>query len=263
MKIAIRHNFPEVLAAIDQLGLQTRGAVREALNRTAEWAATDMRRELAKTFDRPVPYTQRSLKVYYATTANLEAALWFRQRRQDADKQWAAAQIQGGRREIKPMELRLQRIGVLPRGWLVVPGSAMPLDAYGNMSAGEVSRILNVLGAYTESGYNKANDKTRKRLRKGNAKKGHYGFEYWVNPAGTQRQRHLAPGVYRRVYTGFGQALKPMLIFVSGAKYRPLLQFEAAVNKTTARRFPEEFNKAMRSLLATGSASAFRRRGQL
>lgn len=260
MQIKVDHNISEVERWIKDLGPKATSAAREAINRTAEWAETDVRRAMRSVFDRPVPFTLRSLRVYYARSGpNPAATLWFRQRHMDRDKLWAVTQIHGGSRYLKPMEVRLQRSGLMPSGWFVVPGDAAPLDSYGNMSPGEISRILNVLGTYTESGYNKANDKTRERLRKGNSKKGIYGFEYWVNPAGTGRVKHLQPGVYRRVYTAFGTSLKPMLIFVSKARYRARLDFFGIVQTAIDRRFPREFDKALQSLLKTGSASGFRR----
>lgn len=260
MQIKIDHNMREVQRWVASIGPKAVSAAREAINRTAEWAETDVRREMRTAFDRPVPFTLRSLRVFYAKTGpNPTATLWFRQRNADRDKLWAMPQIAGGNRDTKPMELRLQRVGILPAGWFLVPGAAAPLDGYGNMSAGELSRILNVLGAYTEAGYNKANDKTRDRLRKGNANKAVYGFEYWVNPVGAGRVGHLQPGVYRRVYTAFGSSLKPMLLFVSRAKYRARLDFFGIVQATVERRFPAEFDKALQSLLKTGSASGFRR----
>lgn len=261
MQISIKDNFGDVQAWVRRLGPSVNTASREALNRTAEWGETDVRREMRKVFDNPVPFTLRSLRVFYASASKPEAVLWFRQRHQDADKLWARPQISGGQRDLKPMELRLQRIGIMPKGWFIVPGDAAPLDAYGNMSPGEISRILNVLGSYTESGFNKANIGTRKRLRKGNEKKGVYGFEYWVNPVGSTTARHLLPGVYRRVYTSFGTSLKPMMIFVERARYRARLNFFGVVNTTVQTRFPVEFDKALRSLIATGSASAFRKTG--
>ncbi|MDF3821986.1 hypothetical protein P3G55_18925 [Leptospira sp. 96542] len=259
MKFTIKSNFPEVQRKINALGKESRSIVREAMNRAAELADQAVTAEMAKVFDRPVPFTLRSLRVFYASTTSLKVTLWFRSRTEERDKQWAVAQIRGGQRALKPMELRLRRINILPNGWFVMPGAAMPLDAYGNMSRGEVSRILNVLGTYTEAGYNKANDKTRARLRKGNAKKGAFGFEYFVNPPGGTKAKHLQPGVYRRVYTAFGQSLKPMLIFVRAATYRRRLDFFGIVNKTMDKHFPEEFDKAFESWWKTGSASALRR----
>lgn len=261
MQIKIDHNLPDVQRWIDAIGPKALTAAREGINRTAEWAQTDVVRAMRRVFDRPVPFTLRSLRVYYAKTGpNPVATLWFRQRSADRDKLWARPQIEGGERDLKPMELRLQRAGLMPKGWLIVPGDAAPLDAYGNMSPGEISRILNVLGTYTEAGYNKANDKTRARLRKGNVKKGIAGFEYWVNPVGPRQAKHLQPGVYRRVYVEGKTELKPMMIFVSRARYRARLDFFGIVGATVRQRFPEEFNFAMKSLLQTGSASELRRR---
>ncbi|MDF3821963.1 hypothetical protein P3G55_18810 [Leptospira sp. 96542] len=259
MKFTIRSNFPEVQRKINALGKESRSIVREAMNRSVGFADQAVTVEMEKKFDSPTQYTLNSLRVWYASTSSLRVTLWFRQRSEERDKQWAVAQIRGGQRALKPMELRLRRINILPNGWYVVPGAAMPLDAYGNMSRGEVSRILNVLGTYTEAGYNKANDKTRARLRKGNAKKGVYGFEYFVNLPGAEGRRHLLPGVYRRVYTAFGQSLKPMLIFVRAATYRRRLDFFGIVNKSMDKHFPAEFDKAFESWWKTGSASALRR----
>ena len=260
MQIKIDDNLPDVQRWIDALGPKALSAAREAINRSAEWAQTDVVRAMRRDFDRPVPFTLRSLRVFYAKTGpNPVATLWFRQRSADRDKLWAMPQIAGGSRDLKPMELRLQRVGLLPQGWFVVPGDAAPRDAYGNMSPGEISRILNVLGTFTEAGYNKADIRTVNRLRQGNAKKGVYGFEYWVNPVGPRQAKHLQPGVYRRVYTAFGTSLKPMLIFVSRARYRARLDFFGIVQATVGQRFPAEFDKALKSLLQTGSASGMRR----
>lgn len=258
MKLNITNNYPDVIKYLEGVKNGSAPALREALNRTAEWVATDVGREIRKVFDRPVPYTLRSLRVFYAGSRNPEVTLWFKQRSADKDKSWAVTQIGGGQRELKPMELRLRRAGILPNGWFAVPGGAAPLDSYGNMSRGEISRILNVLGTFTEGGYNKANNKTKARLKRGNAKKSVYGFEYIVIKPGS-KQTHLQPGIYRRVQTGFGSSLKPMMIFVSHAKYRSRLDFFGIVKKTMEKRFPMEFDKAMQSLIKTGSASGIRR----
>lgn len=254
--LAIRNDFAAVQRLLDAGAQGARRAVREALNRTAEWAETDARRELRKVFDRPTPYTLRSLRVYYASTANLEARLWFKQRSRDEDDRWATAQIAGGQRAVKPFEQRLQRAGLMPRGWLAVPGEGMPRDAYGNINRGELSRILNVLGTFQEAGFNKADFRTRERLRKGT--KTAYGFAYWVNPVGS-KNIHIPPGVYRRVYTGFGTSLKPMIVFVSEARYKPRLPFASIVRAAMAKHFEPEFAKAWADVQAGRSPSAGRR----
>lgn len=258
MKIDVRHNIPDVQRWLSQVQGDSRRALREGLNRTTDRAHDAVVAEMDREFDRPTPLTRKSLFRRYANTQNLTSILWFKQRRSERDKQWAVPQIEGGSREMKPMELRLQRANILPKGWHVVPGGAMPLDAFGNINRGEVSRILNVLGTYTEAGYNKANQKTRERLAKGNKKA--YGFVYWVNPVPGRpgHQKHLLPGVYRRVQTPFGSSLKPMLIFVQRANYSARLQFRRVVDATVQQHFAAEYDKAMQSLLQTGSASGAR-----
>lgn len=262
LKLDVLHNLPQVELVLVAQRDSVRPAAREALNRTTDWAEIDLQKEMIRVFDRPTRYTLKSLFKVYARTADLTATLWFKQRSADVDDLWARPQIFGGTRDVKPFELRLQRAGLMPQGWMAVPGGGMPLDAYGNPSRGELSRILNVLGTFIEAGYNKANAATKARLRKGNAKRGVYGFEYWVNKVGS-KNRHIPPGIYRRVHTGFGTSLKPMIIFVNRARYRARLAFVETVDKTVAMHFELEFRKAYQSLMQTGSASALRRQAMV
>jgi hypothetical protein len=144
---------------------------------------------------------------------------------------------------------------MLPQGWFVVPGQGADVDAYGNMSRGQISLILNVLGTYIEAGFNKANSKTIARLKVGSAKKGQYGFEFFVNPVGgksmTRSGHPLAPGIYKRVATGFGSSLKPVMIFVRGATYKKRLDFYGIVQRVIDRDFPSEFDTAYANALRT------------
>jgi hypothetical protein len=258
MQIKIDHNFPDVQRAINQLGPKVLSAAREGINRTVDAAKGDVVREIGQVFDRPDPLVIRSPRVTYAKSGpKPEAVLWLKQRGAERDKLWARPQIAGGARDTKPMEQRLQAAGFLPAGWLVVPGEAAPLDAYGNISRGELARIFRVLDNAGPPA--PRNVKLAARLRKGSVKKGVEGFAYFVNPVGAGRARHLQPGVYRRVYTGTGTVLKPMLIFVSNARYRARLDFYGVVQRSVRRNFSREFDVAMRSLVQTGSASGLRR----
>lgn len=252
MQINVTTNIAQVQKALQAQAKQVPFAMSVALNRTAEWAETNVRKEMTKVFDRPTPYFLRSLRVIRSTKTKLHATLWFKDKNSvENSAKMVAPHIYGGDRRFKPMEARLWHLGVLPSGWKVIPGEAARFDAMGNMSPGQVSQILNVLGAYKEAGYNKANDRTRERLRKGNVKKGQYGFEYWVNPVGSKRGRHLLPGVYQRVYTAFGQSLKPVLIFVNRTNYKQRLDFEGIVRRTVDQRFPAEFDAAFDRAIRT------------
>lgn len=256
--VSVTSNSPDVIALVNKLKANQPSILREAMNRAVDAAKIEVKKELVAAFDRPTPFTVNSLRVTYASTANLRATLWFRQRSREDDKQWAVAQILGGQRQLKPMELRLRRSFILPVGWMVVPGGGADIDAYGNISGGQVSQLLNVLGTYTEAGYNKANAKTVQRLKRGTKKS--YGFEYLVNYVdGPRRIKHLLPGVYKRYKTPFGSSLKPILIFVSSTKYKRLLRFEEVITQTIKTRMPYELDKAISAYKLTGSASANRK----
>jgi hypothetical protein len=252
LTVRIGHNFPAVQRAIDQDRKQALFAARMALNRTAQWADTEVRKEMRTVFHQPTTYFLRSLRIIYAYAGKLQAGLWFKDGGSAmGGEAMVLPHIEGGRRQLKPMEQRLQRAGLLPSGWYVVPGAGADLDANGNMSRGQISLVLNVLGTYREAGYNKANAKTAERLKRGNARKGVYGYELWVNPVGGKRAQHLPPGVYKRIETGFGTSLKPVLIFVSRANYRRRLDFFGVVHRVFEQRFPGEFERAFANALRT------------
>ncbi len=252
MQINVTTNIAQVQKALQAQAKQVPFAMSVALNRTAEWAETSVRKEMTKVFDRPTRYFLRSLRVIRSTKAKLQATVWFK----DANSATGGSamvtpHIYGGDRTAKPMEVRLQRAGLMPAGWRAVPGAAAEIDAFGNMSRGQISQLLNVLGTYKEAGYNKANAATRARLAKGNVKRGVYGFEYFVNPVESTRGKHLQPGVYKRVRTAFGTSLKPVLIFVRRTQYKQRLDFVGIVQRTVDQRFPAEFDAAFDRAIRT------------
>jgi len=276
MQITVSTNIPEVQAALKAAAAQVPYALMTAINKTAEHARSDTRTEMARVFDRPTPWVLNSVRVKYATKTKLDASLAFKDKNLfDNARTMVEPHVYTGRRHFKAFEVRLNKIGLLPKGYNAVPGAGATLDANGNMSQGQISQILNVLGAYTESGYNKANAKTKKRLAKGNAKKGVYGFEYFVSfgsigrttytveggePVIKQtRKSSLQPGVYKRVSTGFGKSIKPVLIFVKQAQYKRTLDFygkaEATINKQFPGYFNDAFDKAIKTALLKDQGS--------
>lgn len=272
MKIEISHNLPQLQLALAKAPGQVNFALANALNKTALQAKSEIQTKMMQVFDRPTPWVIKSIGPRrpedFATKRRLSAEVGFRDKWQDTtDRTMVSPHVEGGGRHYKAMEARLLAMGMIPPGYNAVPGGAAKLDAYGNMSPGQISQLLNVLGTYTESGFNKANIKTRKRLAKGNAKKGVYGFEYFVSYGGIGRtnlslsggemvrsqihKSHLLPGVYQRVNTGFGTSLKPILIFVKQAKYKSRLDFFGIAKKVVDRDFSGNFARAFDQAVAT------------
>lgn len=257
MKVNVNHNIPEVQAALRRAADQVPFALAVALNKTAEKAAGNVKQSMQSVFDRPTPWVLNSLRVKRATKQLPEAELAFKDKNSvESARSMIEPHVFSGKRHHKAMEARLLGMGLIPAGYNAVLGAAAKLDAYGNMGRGQITQLLNVLGTYTEAGYNKANAATGARLAKGNIKKNQYGFVYWVNKVGSAKAKHLQPGVYQRVKTGFGSSLKPVLIFVKRANYKKRLDMFGITQRTVDTVFVAEFNAAFEDALRTARFSS-------
>lgn len=246
--ISIKHNVAEFAAKWGaQAQKQVPFATALALNAVANIAKDKLREAMAHVFDRPTPYTLNSLRVERASKTKLTAAVKFKD---DAGKgipatKYLLPQVEGGRRSAKRLERALTYRGLLPTGWVTVPGQGAKLDAYGNMARGQIVQILSALGAAEmTSGY--AMNRTQASMkRKRNAPK------FFVVAPGTHPR--LLPGVYQRFGFAMGSAVKPMLIFVSGAKYAKRLPYLQTVQRAVDQNFEREFDIAMRRAIATAT----------
>lgn len=159
------------------------------------------------------------------------------------------AEIYGGLRKLKRHEQALSRVGILPAGMAIVPGEAAKIDAYGNMSAGQINQIISWFRAFGEQGY-AANmlQKGRARLARGSKAKGTQGFAYFCLK---KQVGKLSPGIYQRFSFSKGSAVKPVMIFVRIPQYRKRLDFygvaeRAAVDEFNIQ-FPRMYEEAMRT----------------
>jgi hypothetical protein len=252
MQIKVDINIKEFQEAMKKAANQVPFALSVAINASAEKAKELVKAEMPRVFDRPTPWVLNSLRVKRSTKTNLTAELAYKDKNSvDNSRSMVEPHVFTGKRHFKAFEARLLNIGLIPAGYNAVPGEGANLDANGNMSQGQISQLLNVLGAYTEAGYNKADDRTVTRLAKGNKKKNIYGFVYWVNKVGSTKATHIPPGVYKRVTTGFGTSLKPILIFVKRASYRKRLDFFGIAAKTINAELPGQFSKAFDEAMRT------------
>ena len=229
-------------------------ATIQALNWTAFDAAPEVQTLMSRTFDRPTPYTLKSVSIDKARPGQAFARLWFKPfgGKGNAPSSFLAPQVLGGPRSTKRFERALLQAGVMPAGTQAVPGKGARLDAYGNMSAGQIVQIISYFKAFPETGY-RANitDAKRERIKRGTKNK--YGREYfisWGRKMRFGRQSHLAAGVWERVNTPFGSAISPILMFVRPATYQRRLPLRETVERFVRREFPKKFERAKRQALA-------------
>ena len=218
---------------------QTRYATMVALTRTASKVRDRQYSEMHRVFDRPTPYTLRAIRVKPATKSDLSAWVGFK-------KPWAAtaeddmpSQVEGGGRPLKALELFLQqrvttmspqgKRGAYPKGTYFVPGRGARLDAYGNMSRGQVQQILSALQAHTDRLQNET-VRSRKRAKR--------TVRYWATQRG--------------IWEIKGQS---MLMALVAVKRKPLYSkrypFYEISRRFVGEIWPGEFDRAFAKALAT------------
>lgn len=240
-----------------------------ALTRTAQFAQGEIKKEISRVFDRPTRFTLNSTWVRSATKQRLWAEVKIKDEslKAVAPIKWLAPQVYGGTRTLKRFEQRLVTAGAMPPGHFAVPASGADYDSFGNMSRGEIVRMLSDMQAHWDPRQN-TTDRSRKRRRRSRTRRPTFYFStYPVN----KRTAHLRPGIYKRVgavaglasgiTAGFGTPIKPVLIFVKRVRYRKRLRFFEIADQTARMRFPIEFALAMRQALKTARplGAGFRR----
>lgn len=237
----------EIKRKLSAMPGQINKAASLALARTGNAIRDAEQKEMQTVFDRPTRWTLGAMRVssvrnLHVTVGIIDPAKYKRA------AMYLDTQITGGARRMKAFERALQANGAMPTGWLAVPGEGAKLDEFGNMSAGQIVQILAWFkSAEGRPGYKmNMTDAGRAKRRKGTKRK--MGFEYVAVMPGKQRNLKQ-PGIYQRFTTGFGKSIKPILIFVSSARYKPLFNFERVARDTFTRVMPIEISKSINNAL--------------
>lgn len=256
MQFDVRDNFPEIKRLLkDQQG-QMPFAIALTLTRTAQDVKKAEEAEMRAVFHMPTPFTMRSLYLKTATKATLTARVWVKD--SDRPTHYLLPQIEGGARPLKRFEQLLVQRGLMRSGERTVPGAGAKLDAYGNMSRGQIVKILSQLQAFNTAGFD-ANATSSKRSRAKRAREAYfvstgkgthpYGGHSWSK--GRMKQE-LARGVWvRRPHGALGSTVAPVLLFVSRAAYRVRFRFDDVANSTVKRVLPGHLRTAVAQALAT------------
>lgn len=211
-----------------------------AINRTANKVKDRERHEISDVFDRPTPFTLNSLFVKPSNKYNLTAIVGLKDSavKGNPASKYLAAQITGGERRLKGYEVLLRSAGILPNGMFTVPGAAALMDGYGNMQRGQLSQILSYFKSARIVDSN-STDKTRSKLKR--ATNSRRGIAYFV---GRPANGKLPLGIWMRVYSNFGTALRPVLMFVDSSRYDSIFDFKDVAERTVSKEFGNEFYSA-------------------
>lgn len=231
-------------------------AAQRALMKTANLVKDAEKTEMERVFDRPTRWTLGALRVKATNKLEVQVGVIDPEGAYKRAASYLGTQVGGGQRRMKAMEKSLQSRGLMPSGWFIVTGEGAKMDAYNNISVGQIRQILswfdaaeNWAGSTQNMGF-----AGREKRRKGTRKS--YGFEYFVVAPGVRRSYQLKngksgthlmqPGIYMRLMTGFGSAIKPILIYVKASQYKPRFNFERVAVETANAVMQVEFDKAIK-----------------
>ena len=137
------------------------------------------------------------------------------------------------------MEIALQSKGLLPSGQFVVPTSAAPRDAYGNVPRALIGQIMAGLEAGKNAGSARAG-RVRRKLSKA-------GVQYFVGRPG----HNLPAGIWEKRQFASGSGIRPLFLFVSSVRYQERVPFHQIVRTSVERRFPGHMAQALTDAVRT------------
>lgn len=195
ISLSVKSDIAAVVKRLDRtVWKQVPFAAAKALTDTAKDVQRELNTAIEQVFDQPTPFTQKAVGIATATKQSLSARVFLK----DVQAAYLGLQITGGTRLPK-------------RRALVLPGSGLKLNQYGNIPRGKVQQLL-----------------ARKDVFSGKVR-GVAGL--W------QRQKAGPP--------------KLLILFEPKAQYQKRLPFYEVARATIERRLTANVEAALRSALAT------------
>ncbi|MFC6838614.1 hypothetical protein [Xanthomonas theicola] len=220
-------------------------AVMQACNATAFEIRETWKRTAPRVFDRPAPLTVNAAMYRKATKDKLFAEIFLRDEtfKGTPPSKYLLPEVQGGGRRQKGLEVLLQAKGLMPRGHFAVIGRGATPDQYGNVRGGQITAILSQLKAQRDDYQNQSSGSVRRR-----ASRRKRGGKYFVL---TKQRGRLKPGIYERIDTGFGSAVRSIFFFTARATYKPRYDIFGLAQRTWDKLMPfyldRELEKAIRT----------------
>lgn len=238
MQIAVQFDASRLKQGLAREQQRVVNASRRAIYELAHRSVADIRENMRSVFDRPTPWVLNGMYVAPLREQNAATVAWKPGGGSKAipAEKILRAQIEGGARRLK----RFERLLGLPANRIAVPGKWADLDQYGNIRAGQITKILSSLRLFGEQGYraNRSNRPSRGARRR---------EEYFIIRPGTEH-RQLWPGIYRVAHEMGGAPLL-VIAFVRAAQYRPRFAPARIVAQTVARDAAQVWDLALRRQL--------------
>jgi hypothetical protein len=228
-----------VSAILTSMEKQSRFGVAKAITKTAKDVERELKREMATKTDRPTPYFLKSTFVQPATKQRLMARVGLKDKifgkNGIASADMFLHHFQGGARVPKALEKYLRASGLLGGNEFIVPGAGARLDAFGNMSRGQVQQIISQL----RLGLDPYAWSSGSRRSKRNVKLA--GRIFWAR--GNERDGHLKRGAYIDMGPPIG--LRPLLVVVRSPSYKRRFDLPQLAAITIAKTWKDNLNASL------------------
>lgn len=235
----------QVAKGLQDLGKRVDKASALAITRTAVLVRQAIYREMESVFDRPTPYTMRSLYSTRATSSMLQAEVSFREfaGKGTVARKYLGPEVYGGGRNAKRFEVALRNTPkhAMPGGMFALPSIHARADAYGNIPGSRITTVLSRLRAMRDAAQNKSGSRrsTRKQIRE----------SYFIGSPGGGR---LPLGVYQRATFAFGSSVRPVFVFGKQPTYKKRLPFFEVANQVADQQLDAQYLKALGDMGAWG-----------
>jgi hypothetical protein len=220
-------------------------AAMQAANATAVEIRQTWARTAPRVFYRPTPMTTRAAQYLKATKQKPYAEIFLRDEafKGTPPAKYLFPQVEGGPRRDKGFENLLQRSGILMADQQAVPGRGAVLDAFGNISGGQLNQILSQLGSRSDL-YTNESAVSRKRRHSREARREIRRSDFF---AVREKSGHLRPGIWQRdrMRAGKGSGVWLVLAFVKRAAYRPRYDIFGLAQRTWNRIMPFHFAREL------------------
>lgn len=227
--------------------------IKEAMQKTFKGGAT--------------PFTLRSFNVTKASEDTLESRVSLRTDTPGKGTAYNKALghlFDGGNRAWKRAEGAFLKIGVLPPGYIMVPGAGCPLDQFGNAPSSFIRQLLSYFGAAELKSGARANMTDKRKAKLANVGKTESGYKtingvvYFIsrgkgNWFGGQswkngREQHLPMGIWKK--SGIhGVKVEPVFLFVRQGTYSKVIDLSQIVKDYQTTKFNAMAGRHLKSVL--------------
>lgn len=215
-----------------------------AMNETMKGLDRYNRKLMKMAFERPTPYTMNAFYIKYANKRNLTAFL--RRKDKPARKHYLEVQDTGGARPLKGMERnfqsRLPYTGIIHA---VTPTRNTPLNSYGNINQGFMTRVMSQLQVMSNRDANAARPGYTKKGRKSKKR-------YFVPKEGSKLAQSSGNGVYEATEMKGASLVKKVLHFPNARpNYKKRTNFDGNMAQAAPSYMRRYWGQSIKRALAT------------